>query len=93
MKLVHGNHLGFIEDDVDDNFCTIHVDDWNGSFDGRDKLALLCGTNIDSNSNYYIFTNEDLWHKLELCKTCTKKALKTGRCLVTTISAMKLKRI
>ena len=88
MKLVHENHLGIVE-----GTGTVHVDDWDGSCDGRDKLVVLCGLNINDNSNYYLFTSEELVDKFKLCKTCTKKALKTGRCLVTTVSAMKLKRI
>ena len=70
----------------------IHIDDWDGILENR-NFKLLCGHK--ERKTYKIFDNFEE-HKdlnIKLCKTCTKKALKTGRCLVTTISAMKLKRI
>ena len=84
MKLIHSDNLGINFDKV------IHVDDWDGTTRGLDKFQLLCHTKVN---DYEFFVDNHFKNKVKLCKTCTKKALKTGRCLVTTISAMKLKRI
>jgi len=85
LKVVYDDHLG-----IDEDTGIIHVDDWDGTEKGRDQLVVLCGE--EDNANYSLFEAKHLEDKIELCPTCVSEALKTGRCLVTTITAMKLKK-
>ena len=82
MKLVHKNHLG-----INEVNGMAHVDNWEDKRDCYSKT--LCGRNPD---NYNFVKNENILKVKSICKTCQRKALKTGKCLVTTIATMKLKK-